>query len=79
MADEANNTRSGGFTEAVEDLKGRAKEAMGAVTDNQRVEREGEAQQDKAEAQRTAAAHEAEAQRAENTAEANEQQQRANQ
>ena len=45
----------------VEDLKGRTKEAAGAVTGNQRLRREGQAQQDKAEAERDVARKEAEA------------------
>jgi uncharacterized protein YjbJ (UPF0337 family) len=37
---------------AVEDVKGRAKEAAGAVTGNESLKQEGQAQQDKAAAQR---------------------------
>src|ERR1700676_1051026 len=38
----------------IEGLKGRAKETVGAITDDERLKREGEAQQDKARAQRDA-------------------------
>lgn len=44
-----------------EDLKGRAKEAVGALTGDQSMRREGEAQQDKAAAQKDVARKEAEA------------------
>jgi uncharacterized protein YjbJ (UPF0337 family) len=45
-----------GVEGAVEDVKGRAKEAVGAVTGDESLKREGEAQQDKAAAQRDVAA-----------------------
>ena len=45
----------------VEDVKGRAKEAVGAVTGRPDLRDEGRAQQDKAAAQRDVAAKEAEA------------------
>ena len=45
----------------VEDVKGRAKEAAGAVSGNESLKQEGEAQQEKAAAQRYVAAKEAEA------------------
>jgi uncharacterized protein YjbJ (UPF0337 family) len=48
----------------VEDLKGRAKEAVGAVTGDQSLRREGQAQQDKADAERDVARKEAEAEAA---------------
>ena len=63
----------------IEDVKGKAKEAVGAVTGNNDLEREGEAQQDKADAQRDVAAREAEAEKARAEAEAHEAEQRANQ
>lgn len=44
-----------GIKVAVEDLKGRAKEAAGAVTGNDALRSEGQAQQDKAESQREVA------------------------
>jgi uncharacterized protein YjbJ (UPF0337 family) len=68
-----------GIKGAVEDVKGKAKEAVGALTGNDRLEREGEAQQSKAEAQRDVAQKEAEAEKARAEAEAQEAQQRANQ
>ena len=61
----------------VEDVKGKAKEAVGAVTGNDDLEREGEAQQDKADAQRDVAAKEAQAEKARAEAEAHEAEQRA--
>jgi uncharacterized protein YjbJ (UPF0337 family) len=62
----------------VEDVKGKAKDLIGSVTGNERLEREGEAQQDKAQAQRTVAKKEAEAETARLEAEAHEARQRAN-
>lgn len=64
---------------AVEDVKGKVKEAAGTLTGNEDLEREGEAQQSKAEAQRDVARKEAEADKARTEAEAQEAQQRANQ
>jgi uncharacterized protein YjbJ (UPF0337 family) len=49
---------------AAEDLKGRAKEAVGAVTGKDDVAREGKQQQKKADAEDTAQQKEAEAQKA---------------
>ncbi len=63
----------------VEDLKGRAKEAVGAVTDKVDLRHEGEAQRDKAAAEREVAAHEAEADAARGKAAAHEADQRAHQ
>ena len=68
-----------GVSGVVEDVKGKAKEAVGAITDNDRLEREGEAQQSKAEAQRDVAKNEAKAEKARAEAEAQEAQQKANQ
>ena len=48
----------------VEDLKGKAKEVAGTVTDNDSLREEGKAQQDKADAQRDVAKKEAEAEAA---------------
>jgi uncharacterized protein YjbJ (UPF0337 family) len=62
-----------------ESLKGAAKEAAGAMTGNERLEREGEAQQSKARAEREVAKKEAEADKARAEATAQEGQQRANQ
>ena len=47
----------------IEGLKGKAKETVGVLTDDERLEREGQAQQDKARAQRDAAGKEAEAEK----------------
>ena len=63
----------------VEDVKGRAKEAAGAVTGNESLKKEGEAQQDKAAAQRDVAAKEAEAEKARAAASAAEAEQRSHQ
>ena len=68
-----------GVSGVVEDVKGKAKEAAGAVTNNDRLEREGEAQQSKAEAERHVAKKEGEAETARAEAEAQEAQQKANQ
>jgi len=65
-----------GITEAV---KGKAKEAAGAVTDNDDLRREGEAQQDKADAERDVARKEAEAEKARGEASAREAEQKAHQ
>lgn len=63
----------------VEEVKGRAKEAVGAVTGNEDMRREGEAQQEKADAQRDVAKKEAEAEKARATAAAREAEQRSHQ
>ena len=64
---------------AVEDVKGRAKEAVGAVTGDKSLKQEGEAQQAKAAAQRDVAAKEAEAEKARAEAAAAEAEQRSHQ
>jgi uncharacterized protein YjbJ (UPF0337 family) len=63
----------------VEDVKGKAKEAVGTVAGRDDLVREGKAQQDKAEAQRYAAKKEAEAEAARGSAKAAEKRQEANQ
>ena len=68
-----------GVEGVAEDMKGRAKEALGAVTGNDSVKQEGVAQQDKAAAQRDVAAKEAEAEKARAEARAAEAEQRAHQ
>ena len=68
-----------GIKGVVEGVKGKAKEAVGAVTGNDEMKREGEAQQEKADAQRDVAAKEAEAEKARATAEAREAEQRSHQ
>lgn len=60
-----------------EGIKGRVKQAVGALTGNADVAAEGRAQQDKAEAQREVARAEAEAERARAAAAAHEAEQRA--
>jgi uncharacterized protein YjbJ (UPF0337 family) len=62
-----------------EDIKGKAKAAAGAVTGNDSLRREGEAQQDKAESQREVARKEAAAEKARAEAAANEARERAEQ
>ena len=62
-----------------EDVKGKAKDALGSFTGNERMEREGEAQQAKASAERDVAEKEAEAEAARARTEAHEAEQRANQ
>lgn len=68
-----------GVKGVVEDVKGKAKEAVGTVTGRGDLTAEGRAQQDKAAAQREAAAKEAQAEKARAEAKAEEQRQRANQ
>ena len=51
--------------DCAEQAKGKVKEVVGALADNDDLKREGEAQQEKGEAQRDVAAKEAEAERAE--------------
>lgn len=63
----------------VEDVKGKAKEGIGAVTGNDSLKREGAAQQDKAQAQREVAKKEAEAEKARAKAAADEARERAEQ
>ncbi|MHB8438888.1 MAG: microaggregate-binding protein 1 [Acidimicrobiales bacterium] len=76
------NKQSGpaaGIRGVVEDLKGRAKEAAGAVFGDEHLRDEGEAQQKKAAAQRDVAVKEAEADKARAVAAAHEAEQRAQQ
>jgi len=56
--------QSEGVRGAVEDIKGRFKEAAGALVGDDATTREGQAQQDKAASQREVAEKEAEAERA---------------
>ena len=63
----------------VEGVKGKAKEVIGAVTGRDDIQREGQAQQDKADAQREAAQKEAEAESARAAAKANEAREKAEQ
>ena len=63
----------------VEEVKGRAKEAAGAVSGNESLKREGQAQQDKAAAEHDVAVKEAEAEKARAQASAAEAEQRSHQ
>lgn len=63
----------------VEGVKGKAKEVAGAVTGRDDLQREGQAQQDKGEAQRDAAKKEAEAESARKAADVNEAREKAEQ
>jgi uncharacterized protein YjbJ (UPF0337 family) len=66
-----------GVKGVVEDVKGKAKEAVGAVTGDDRLQEEGEAQQKKADAEREVAKREAQAEVARAEAKAKEAEQRA--
>lgn len=68
-----------GVRGVVEDVKGKVKEAAGAVSGKEQLRREGRAQQDKAAAERDVAAKEAEAEKARLAAKAHEAEQRAQQ
>ncbi|MBV9091398.1 MAG: CsbD family protein [Mycobacteriaceae bacterium] len=68
-----------GLEGVVEGVKGKAKEAVGTVTGRGDLAEEGEAQQDKAEAQRDAAKKEAQAESARGGAKAAEQREKSNQ
>ena len=61
MSDKNNSGPEEGIKGVVEDVKGKAKEAVGTVTGRDDLVREGKAQQDKADAQRDVAKKEAEA------------------
>ena len=63
MADDKSGPAEGAKG-VVEDVKGKAKEAVGAVTGNENLSEEGKAQQDKADAQRDVAKKEGEAEAA---------------
>lgn len=78
MPDEQSGPREG-IKGVVEGVKGKAKEAVGAVSGNDSLTREGRAQQDKAESQREVAQKEAEAEKARAQAAADEARQRAEQ
>lgn len=78
MTDKKTGPESG-ISGVVEDVKGKAKEAVGTVTGRDDLVREGEAQQDKAEAERDVAKKEAEADSARAGANAAEQRQKAEQ
>jgi uncharacterized protein YjbJ (UPF0337 family) len=80
MSDEHKNTGpEAGAKGVAEGLKGKVKEAAGALTGKDELKREGEAQQAKADAQRDVAAKEAEAETARARAAAHEAEQRSHQ
>ena len=79
MADNKNSGPQEGVKGVVEDVKGKAKEAVGTVTGRDDLVREGKAQQDKADAQRDVAQKEAEAEAARGGAKAAEKRQEAEQ
>ena len=68
-----------GVEGVVEGVKGRAKEAVGAVSGDESLKKEGAAQRDKAAAQRDVAAKETEAEKARAEANAAEAEQRSHQ
>ncbi len=70
MADHNDSAAEKGAKGAFEDVKGKAKEAVGSVVGNDELKNEGEAQQDKAAAQREAADAQSEARKADAKAEA---------
>jgi uncharacterized protein YjbJ (UPF0337 family) len=76
---EKNSGPEEGIKGVVEDVKGKAKEAVGTVTGRDDLTREGKAQQDKADAQKDAAKKEAEAESARGGAKAAEKRQEAEQ
>lgn len=73
---EKNSGPEEGIKGVVEDVKGKAKEAVGTVTGRDDLTREGQAQQDKADAQQDAARKEAEAESARGGAKAAEERQK---
>jgi len=79
MADTNNSGPAEAVKGVVEDAKGKAKEAVGAVAGRDDLTREGQAQQDKAEAQRNAAKKEAAAEKARGKAKVQEDRQKAEQ
>ena len=79
MADMQDSGPEAGIKGAVEDVKGKVKEAAGTLGGLDSLQREGRAQQDKAESQREVAKKEAEAERARAEASADEARQRAEQ
>ena len=78
MTDKKTGPESG-VSGIIEDVKGKAKEAVGTVTGRDDLVREGEAQQDKADAERDVAKKEAEAESARAGAQAAEERQKAEQ
>ncbi len=68
-----------GIKGVVEGVKGKVKEAAGALTGKDELRKEGQAQQEKADAQRDVAVKEAEAEKARGVADAREAEQRSHQ
>jgi uncharacterized protein YjbJ (UPF0337 family) len=79
MSDNKNSGPEEAIKGVVEDVKGKAKEAVGTVTGRGDLIDEGKAQQDKADAERDAAKKEAEAEADRASAKAAEQREKANQ
>ena len=79
MSDKKNTGPEEGIKGVVEDVKGKAKEAVGTVAGRDDMVREGKAQQDKADAQKDVAKKEAEAEAARGGAKAAEKRQEAEQ
>ena len=79
MSDKSKSGPEEAMRGIVEGAKGLAKEAAGSVFGNEELEREGQAQQDKAESQRDAAKREAEAEAARGSAAAAEKRQESHQ
>src|SRR5580658_3830133 len=79
MSENKDTGPEAGVKGIVEDVKGKAKEAAGAIAGKDELRREGRAQQDKAAAERDVAAKEAEAEKARAEAEAHEAEQRSHQ
>ena len=78
MSDKDSGPEAGGKG-VVEGVKGKVKEAAGALSGQEELRREGVAQQEKADAQRDVAAKEAEAEKARAEAAAREAEQRSHQ
>ncbi len=79
VSDDNNSGPEEAIKSVVEDVKGKAKEAIGTVAGRNDLVDEGKAQQDKADAQRDAAKKEAEAEAARAGAKAAEERQKAHQ
>ncbi|EID16705.1 CsbD family protein [Mycobacterium xenopi RIVM700367] len=79
MAEENRSGPAEGVKGVIEDVKGKAKEAVGNLAGQDELAREGKAQQEKAQAQRDAAKKEAEAEAARGGAEAAEKKQQTHQ
>ncbi len=79
MTDKDNSGPEEAVKGVVEDVKGKAKEALGTVIGRDDIQRAGKAQQDKAEAQREAAGKEAEAEKARAQATVQEERQKSHQ